>query len=136
MGTPLLHDYAVQGARFLVTGGAGFIGSNLCEHLLAVGAEVRVRDDFSSGRRSNLDEVRELTGRAPEVLTADVRDAQAVRAAMKGVAFVLHQAAIPSVPRSVSDPETTNAVNVDGTVNVLVAARDAGVKRVVVASSS
>ena len=133
----LLDDVpGVRGARFLVTGGAGFIGSNLVQHLLAAGAEVRVYDDFFSGRRPNLDEVRAVAGREPEVIVADVRDAAAVRDAMRGVDFVLHQAAIPSVPRSVADPDSTNAVNVTGTLNVLLAARDAKVRRVVVASSS
>jgi UDP-glucose 4-epimerase len=129
----LLSDYpGVRDARFLVTGGAGFIGSNIVEHLLAAGAKVRVLDNFFSGRRTNLEEA----GKGWELVTADVRDMQAVREAMRGVDFVLHQAAIPSVPRSVSDPESTNQVNVDGTLNVLIAARDAKVHRVVVASSS
>jgi len=133
----LLDDVSgVSGARFLVTGGAGFIGSNLVQHLLDAGAEVRVFDDFFSGRRSNLDEVRAQTGKDPEVIIGDVRDAQAVRDAMRKVDFVLHQAAIPSVPRSVTDPMTTNDVNITGTLNVLMAARDAKVKRLTVASSS
>ena len=136
MGKLLDEFSGVRGARFLVTGGAGFIGSNITQHLLDAGAEVRVFDDFFSGRRSNLEEVRLTTGKEPEVVVGDVRDAKAVRDAMRGIDFVLHQAAIPSVPRSVADPESTNEVNVTGTLNVLLAARDAKVKRVVVASSS
>lgn len=136
-GVKLLDDVSgARGARFLVTGGAGFIGSNLVQHLLEAGAEVRVFDDFFSGRRANLEEVRALTGKSADVIVGDVRDAKAVRDAMRGVDFVLHQAAIPSVPRSVTDPMTTNDVNISGTLNVLLAARDAKVRRVVVASSS
>lgn len=126
----------MKGARFLVTGGAGFIGSNLVEHLLLAGANVRVVDNFFSGRRRNLDEVRSITGLEPELVITDIRDANAVREAMRGVDYVLHQAAIPSVPRSVTDPESTHEVNINGSLNVLLAARDAKVKRVVVASSS
>ena len=137
MTEPLLSDMpGVRGARFLVTGGAGFIGSNIVEHLLAAGANVRILDNFFSGRRVNLEDVRLATGRDPDLMIGDIRDAQTVRAAMHGIDFCLHQAAIPSVPRSVADPESTNAVGIDGTLNVLVAARDAKVKRVVVASSS
>lgn len=136
MGKLLDEFSGVRGARVLVTGGAGFIGSNIVQHLLDSGAEVRVLDDFFSGRRSNLEEVRLTTGKEPEVVVGDVRDAKAVRDAMRGIDFVLHQAAIPSVPRSVADPESTNEVNITGTLNVLLAARDAKVKRVVVASSS
>ncbi len=133
----LLSDYpGVNGAQFLVTGGAGFIGSSLVEHLLLEGAKVRILDNFLSGRRENLEEVRIAAGREPDLVDGDVRDAQAVRAAMRGVDYVLHQAAVPSVPRSIADPETTNRVNVEGTLNVLLAARDAKAKRVVVASSS
>ena len=133
----LLDDVpGCSGARFLVTGGAGFIGSNIVQHLLDAGAEVVVFDDFFSGRRVNLEEVRTQTGRDPEVIIGDVRDTKAVRDAMRGMDFVLHQAAIPSVPRSVADPASTNDVNITGTLNVLTAARDAKVKRVVVASSS
>ena len=133
----LLDDVTgCSGARFLVTGGAGFIGSNIVQHLLDAGAHVRIYDDFFSGRRVNLDEVRAQTGKDPEVIVGDVRDAKGVRDAMRGMDFVLHQAAIPSVPRSVSDPVSTNDVNITGTLNVLLAARDAKVKRVVVASSS
>jgi nucleoside-diphosphate-sugar epimerase len=118
--------------RFLVTGGAGFIGSNLVEELLKLGHEVAVLDNFSTGRRSNLEPFR----RDIELIEKDLRDLDAVRAATKGRTFVLHQAALSSVSRSVEDPEASNDVNVRGTLHVLIAARDAGVKRVVAASSS
>jgi nucleoside-diphosphate-sugar epimerase len=126
-------------ARYLVTGGGGFIGSNLAEALLAAGNDVRVLDDFSTGRRENLREApawARAGGGRFELLEGDVRDAETCRRGVKDVDFVLHQAAIPSVQRSVLDPATTNAVNVSGTLNVLIAARDAGVSRLVMASSS
>ncbi len=117
---------------YLVTGGAGFIGGHLVEALVRRDARVRVFDNLSTGSRSNLTAV----GGDVEFLEGDIRDLDAVRRAMAGVDVVLHQAAVPSVQRSLDDPLTTNAVNVDGTLNVLVAARDAGVQRVVAASSS
>jgi len=121
-------------ARWLVTGGAGFIGSNLVHRLAAEGEGVRVLDDFSSGRRENL---RGLPDGAVEVVEGDLRDAAVVARAVRGCDFVLHQGAIPSVPRSVKDPVATTEVNVLGTLHVLEAARRAGrVRRVVVASSS
>jgi UDP-glucose 4-epimerase len=116
----------------LITGGAGFIGSHLARRLLRAGWRVRIFDNFSTGKRTNLAELR---GEA-EVIEGDLRDAAAVRRAMGGVELVFHQGALPSVPRSVNDPYTCNAVNVDGTLNVLLAARDAGARRVIVASSS
>jgi UDP-glucose 4-epimerase len=116
----------------LITGGAGFIGSHLAGRLLRDGRRVRIFDNFSTGKRTNLAELR---GEA-EVIEGDLRDPAAVRRAMGGVELVFHQGALPSVPRSVHDPHTCNAVNVDGTLNVLLAARDAGARRVVVASSS
>jgi UDP-glucose 4-epimerase len=119
-------------ALYLVTGGAGFIGSSLVRELLRRGEQVRVVDNFLTGHRSNLDEVRDCV----DLREADVTDLAAMHDAMRGVNYVLHQAALPSVPRSVEDPSTSNRINVEGTVNVLVAARDAGVKRVVYASSS
>lgn len=118
--------------RVLVTGGAGFIGSHLVSVLLARGDHVVVLDNFSSGRRSNLDE---LAGDI-ELVEGDLRSYERVHAAMGGVELVFHQGALPSVPRSVQDPLTTNEVNVGGTLNVLLAARDEGVRRVVFASSS
>jgi UDP-glucose 4-epimerase len=118
--------------RVLVTGGAGFIGSHLVGALLERGDQVVVLDNFSSGRRSNLD------GLAAEIelVEGDLRSYERVHAAMRGVELVLHQGALPSVPRSVQDPLTTNEVNVGGTLNVLLAARDEGARRVVFASSS
>jgi nucleoside-diphosphate-sugar epimerase len=121
---------------WLVTGGAGFIGSNLAEALLRKGERVRVFDNFLTGRRGNLAGFAEAYGDAFELVEGDLRDAGAVGRAVDGTAFVLHQGALPSVPRSVADPVLSNAINVDGTLNVLVAARDAGVRRVVFAASS
>jgi UDP-N-acetylglucosamine/UDP-N-acetyl-alpha-D-glucosaminouronate 4-epimerase len=116
----------------LVTGGAGFIGSNLTAALVRRGMRVRVFDDLSTGRLANL----EGSVGPLEIVEGDVRDAEGVLAATRGCAAVFHQAAIPSVARSVADPVTTNDVNVGGTLNVLMAARDSGVGRVVFASSS
>jgi UDP-glucose 4-epimerase len=117
---------------FLVTGGAGFIGGHICERLARDGYAVRVLDDFSSGKESNLDSFRAEV----DLVRGDIRDARLVGDAMKGVDIVFHEAALGSVPRSVADPLTTHEVNMTGTLNVLLAAREAGVKRVVYASSS
>jgi nucleoside-diphosphate-sugar epimerase len=118
-------------AHYLVTGGAGFIGSHLVEELVRRGQRVRVADSLITGKRSNLGHIDGV-----EFLQGDLADPEfAVRAA-QDVDYVLHQAAIPSVPRSVNDPITSNRANVDATLNVLVAARDAGVRRVVFAGSS
>ncbi len=117
---------------YLVTGGAGFIGSNIVTHLVARGDQVRVLDNFSTGRRENLAAVAERI----EVVEGDIRSYHLVQQAVAGVDFVLHQAALPSVPRSVRDPITSNEVNVLGTLNLLQAAREAGVRRLVYASSS
>jgi nucleoside-diphosphate-sugar epimerase len=114
---------------YLVTGGAGFIGSHLVERLLGRGDRVRVADDFSSGRRENVPA-------GVEVVEGDLADLEVARRAVSGCEFVIHQAAIPSVPRSVKDPLRSHRANVDGTLNVLLAARDAGVRRVVFAGSS
>jgi UDP-glucose 4-epimerase len=116
----------------LVTGGAGFIGSHLVDALLAAGWQVRVLDDFSSGRASN---IAHLNGGA-EVLRGDLRDRELLARALGGVEVVFHQGAVPSVPRSVAEPERTNGVNLTGTLGVLEASRAAGVRRVVFASSS
>ena len=116
----------------VVTGGAGFIGSNVVHALLARGDRVRVFDDLSTGRAVNLEDVRHDV----ELIDGDVRDAGAVARAIEGVSVVFHQAAIPSVARSVVDPVSSNEVNVTGTLHVLMAARDAGVERVVYASSA
>ncbi len=117
--------------RYLVTGGAGFIGSHLVEELVHRRQNVRVLDNFSSGRRENL---AHLAGHV-EIIEGDIRDIATVRQAMVEVDYVLHQAALASVPCSVADPLTTEQVNVGGTLNVLLAARDARVRRVVFASS-
>jgi UDP-glucose 4-epimerase len=117
---------------YLVTGGAGFIGTNIVEELLRRGESVRVMDNFSTGKRENLSE---FLG-SVEVVEGDVRSYHIVREAVDGIDIILHQAALPSVPRSIQDPLTTNEVNVVGTLNVLQAARDARVKRIVCASSS
>ena len=116
---------------YLVTGGAGFIGSNIVRRLSAEGKKVRVFDDFSTGKRDNLAGLDEV-----EVVEGSLTDIAAVRQALESVNFVLHQGAIPSVPRSIDDPIKSNEVNITGTLNLLVAAKDAGVKRVVYAASS
>lgn len=118
--------------KHLVTGGAGFIGSNIVRSLLDEGADVRVLDNFSTGRRANLEDVADHV----DLIEGDLRDEQAVRRAVDGVRFVFHLAALPSVMRSVADPMTTNEVNVSGTLRLLLAARDAGVERLVFSSSS
>ena len=118
--------------RALVTGGAGFIGSNLVDALLERGDDVVVLDNFASGRRERMDEF----GDRIRLVEGDLRSYERVHAATKGVEVVFHQGALPSIPRSIQDPLTTNAVNVDGTLNVLLAARDEQVRRVVFASSS
>jgi nucleoside-diphosphate-sugar epimerase len=118
--------------KALVTGGGGFIGSNLARALVERGDDVRVLDNFSTGNRTNL---AELTGEV-EVVEGELRSYERVHAATRGVEVVFHQGALPSVPRSVQDPLTTGAVNVEGTLNVLLAARDEGVRRIVFASSS
>lgn len=127
------------GKRMLVTGGAGFIGSHLVEHLLQRGHEVRVLDNFSTGKPENLENLdggRLKPGSDFEVINGDIRDLEVVKKAMSGVVGVFHQAALGSVPRSVEDPLTTQKVNADGTLNVFVAARQQGVSRAVYASSS
>jgi UDP-glucose 4-epimerase len=116
--------------RVLVTGGAGFIGSNLVGALLERGDEVRVLDNFSTGNRAN------LTGLDAEIVEGELRSYERVHNAVKGVEVVYHLGALGSVPRSVQDPLTSGAVNVEGTLNVLLAARDEGVRRVVFSSSS
>ena len=120
------------GTSVLVTGGAGFIGSHLVAALVGGGARVRVLDDLSTGRSDNLAAV----GGRCELLVGDLRDTAACQAACAGVRVVFHQAALASVPRSLERPDETIAVNVGGTANLLTAARDAGVERVVYASSS
>jgi nucleoside-diphosphate-sugar epimerase len=118
-------------AFYLVTGGAGFIGSHLAEELVRRGHRVRVVDNLITGKRRNLDHIRGV-----EFLEGDLAALDVARRAVDGVEYVLHQAAIPSVPRSVKDPLASNQANVTATLNVLLAARDAGVKRLVYAGSS
>jgi nucleoside-diphosphate-sugar epimerase len=118
--------------KALVTGGAGFIGSNLVRALLTRGDDVRVLDNFSTGNRDNLAGLEHEV----ELVEGDLRSYERVHAAVRGMEVVYHQGALPSVPRSVQDPLTTTAVNVEGTLNVLLAARDEAVRRVVNASSS
>ena len=118
-------------ATYLVTGGAGFIGSHLAEHLAHLGHRVRVADSLITGKRSNLEHIPGVDFRE-----GDLADLAFAESAVEGCDYVLHQAAIPSVPRSVSDPLTSHRANVDATVNVLVASRNAGVKRLVFAGSS
>ena len=125
---------------WLVTGCAGFIGSNLLETLLGLDQHVVGLDNFSTGYQRNLDEVRMRVEPGQwarlRFIEGDIRDPNACQEAMRGVDTVLHQAALGSVPRSILDPVTTNAVNIDGFLNILVAARDAGVKSFVYAASS
>ena len=118
-------------ANYLVTGGAGFIGSHLTEELVRRGHAVRVVDSLITGRRQNIAHIPNV-----EFIEGDLADIDVAKKAVKDIDYVLHQAAIPSVPRSVKDPVTSNRANVDASVNVLVAARDAGVKRLVYAGSS
>jgi UDP-glucose 4-epimerase len=119
-------------ALSLVTGGAGFIGSNMVRFLLDKGQKVRVLDNFETGKRENLAEVADRI----EIVEGDIRDMDTVRRAVKGADVVYHLAALGSVPRSMKDPATTHDVNTNGTFNVLLAARDAKVRRIVFASSS
>jgi UDP-glucose 4-epimerase len=118
--------------QVLVTGGGGFIGSHLAAHLLEQGHHVRVLDNFATGRRSNV----ATLGGEVELIEGDIQSYERVNKAVAGCEVVFHEAALPSVPRSVQDPLTSNATNVIGTLNVLLAARDHGVRRVVLASSS
>lgn len=118
-------------AAYLVTGGAGFIGSHLAEELVRRGHRVRVVDSLITGKRQNLAHVQDV-----EFLEGDLSDPAVCARAVRGMEFVLHQAAIPSVPRSVEDPAGSHRANVDGSLNVLVAARDAGVRRLIYAGSS
>jgi nucleoside-diphosphate-sugar epimerase len=118
--------------KYLVTGGAGFIGSNIVEELLKRGESVRVLDNFSTGKRENLKPFEKDI----ELLEGDIRSYHIVQEAVKGVDVVLHQAALPSVPRSIQDPITTNEVNIGGTLNLLDASVKEGIKRFVFASSS
>jgi len=117
---------------YLVTGGAGFIGSHIVDRLVQDGEKVRVLDNFSTGRRANIEHNLDRI----DLVEGSLTDMDTVRRAVEGVDYVLHQGALPSVPRSVNDPIGSNDANINGTLNLLVAARDAGVKRFVFASSS
>ena len=136
----VLQQLQLAPKRWLVTGCAGFIGSNLVETLLKADQHVVGLDNFATGHQRNLDEVKQLV--SPQqwanfrFIEADIRDLASCQAACEGVDYVLHQAALGSVPRSINDPITSNATNISGFLNMLVAARDAGVKRFVYAASS
>lgn len=124
----------ITGKRVLVTGGAGFIGSSLCHDLLERDNEVVCLDNFATGKRENISD---LKGNPRfKLIEGDIRDTEVCKKAVKGVDVVLHQAALGSVPRSIADPSTTNAVNINGFLNMIIATRDAGIKRFVFASSS
>ncbi|MCL4469025.1 MAG: SDR family oxidoreductase [Deltaproteobacteria bacterium] len=120
--------------KFLITGGAGFIGSNIADRLLEQGHSVRVIDNFLTGKRENLSKA--LSSQRFELIEGDIRNLDTVRRACEGIDFVLHEAAIPSVPRSIDDPIATNEVNINGTLNVLKASYENKVRRVVYAASS
>ena len=123
-------------SKILVTGGAGFIGSNLCESLLTDGHEVTCLDNFSTGFRANIEPFFLLYPNQFRLIEGDIRDIDMCRAAVYGQEYVLHEAALGSVPRSIKDPATTNAVNIGGFLNMIIAARDEGIKRFVFAASS
>ena len=129
------HSENIDQYSFLITGGAGFIGSNIVEYLLKYGAKkVRILDNFSTGSYANIETFKSHP--AFELLEGDIRDLDTCHKAVKGVDLVSHQAALGSVPRSINDPITTNEVNISGFLNMLVAARDANVKRFIYAASS
>ncbi len=124
---------------YLVTGGAGFIGSHIVEHLLKRGKSVRIIDNFYTGRRENLEDTGKWASEGKgtfDLIEGDIRDISTVKEAVRGCRFILHQAAIPAVPRSVKDPITTSEVNIQGTLNLLVAAKEEKTERFVYASSS
>ena len=117
---------------YLITGGAGFIGSNIAEHLVKKGRSVRILDNFLTGKRENL----RSFAKSAEIIEGDLRDIDQVRRAVEGVRYVIHVAALPSVPRSVEEPQLAHDININGTLNLLLAARDARCQRVVFSSSS
>ncbi|MDR1724096.1 MAG: SDR family oxidoreductase [Tannerella sp.] len=129
-----MNPQTQQTSSVLVTGGAGFIGSNLCEILLAQGNIVRCLDNFSTGKRENIQPF--LSDPNFMLIEGDIRDLPTCRHAVEGMDFVLHEAALGSVPRSIKDPATTNEVNISGFLNMLIAARDAKIKRFIYAASS
>jgi len=118
--------------KYLITGGAGFIGSNIAHELIKRGEDVRIIDNFSTGNKVNVSDIEDKI----ELIDGDIRDFWTVQQVLEGIDYVLHQAALPSVPRSISNPLTSNSVNIDGTLNLLEASRQVGVKRFVMASSS
>jgi UDP-N-acetylglucosamine 4-epimerase len=124
----------LTGKRVLVTGGAGFIGSALCHDLLERDNEVVCLDNFATGKKENISDLHDDAHF--RLIEGDIRDPEVCKMAVKGIEVVLHQAALGSVPRSIADPATTNAVNIDGFLNMIIATRDAGIKRFVYASSS
>jgi UDP-N-acetylglucosamine 4-epimerase len=129
------HTHDLGQSTFLITGGAGFIGSHIVEYLLKKGAgRVRVLDNFSTGSRENIEDFK--ASGSFQMIEGDIRNLDDCRNALEGVDYLLHQAALGSVPRSINDPITTNQVNVNGFLNILVAARDVKVKRMVYAASS
>ncbi|HTL08576.1 MAG TPA: NAD-dependent epimerase/dehydratase family protein, partial [Chitinophagaceae bacterium] len=129
------HTTDIGGAHFLVTGGAGFIGSAMVEYLVQFGAgKIRVLDNFSTGSMENIRQYLALP--SFELLEGDIRDIATCRKALQGIDYLSHQAALGSVPRSIQDPITTNNVNITGFLQMLTAARDAGVQRMVYAASS
>ena len=122
--------------KILVTGGAGFIGSNLCEHLLREGHTVRCLDNFATGKPENIIPLLEMYPETFQLQVGDIRNLADCQKAVDGMEYVLHEAALGSVPRSIKDPITTNEVNIGGFLNMIVASRDAGIKRFVFAASS
>lgn len=129
------HDIDLQNVKVLITGGAGFIGSNIVEYLVKYNVgRVRILDNFSTGFKANIEEFLSLAN--VELLEGDIRDLAICQKACEGIDYVLHQAALGSVPRSINDPITTNVVNISGFLNMLVAVRDKKVKRMVYAASS
>lgn len=124
----------ISNAKILVTGGAGFIGSNLCEVFLELGNKVVCLDNFMTGKMENIEHL--LTLPEFKLITGDIRNMEDCRLAAEGVDYILHEAALGSVPRSINDPATTNEINIGGFLNMLIAARDANVKRFVYAASS
>lgn len=123
-------------SKILITGGAGFIGSNLCEAFLKEGHRVRCLDNFATGKMENIQPLIENYPEQFQLITGDIRDKETCAQTAEGMDFILHQAALGSVPRSINDPATTNEVNISGFLNMLIAARDAGVKRFIFAASS